>query len=117
VIVSEQILALTFSILRALPNYRKYRVGHYEVTIDWSEDRKTADVSYTHHGVTICVIKALAIEDKKQDRAKVSLETVHTFDGEEQMKELWPLLAVISTTNYQNDRESEDTLLSITRYW
>lgn len=121
-IVSEQILALTFSILRTLPNYRKYRVDNLGVTIDWSDDRKTADVLYTHHDIVIHAVKAVAVEDKKQDRAKVSLEIVQTFvpegfNHEEQVKNLWRLLEVISTTNYQNDRESEDTLTSITRNW
>lgn len=121
-IISEQILALTFSILRALPNYRKYRVDNYEVTIDWSDDRKTADVFYTQHDIVIHAVKAVAIEDKKQDRAKVSLTLLQTMppqsvDQEEQVKNLWRLLEVISTTNYQNDRESEDTLTSIIRNW
>jgi len=122
VIVSEQILALTFSILRALPNYRKYRVDSYGVTIDWSDDRKTADVFYTQHDIVIHAVKAGVVEDKKQDRAKVSLTLLQTMppqnaEHEEQVKNLWRLLEVISMTNYQNDRESEDTLTAISRYW
>ena len=118
--ISEEILALTFAILRLLPNYQKYRIGDYEVELKWTEDRKAVEVFYKFNDIVIYAVKATGYDH--EGRAKLSMEMVPVFKSESlhqrhTVDTLYLLLPSIARKNFQNDREIDDTKEVITRNW